>query len=245
MALVAVNDAAPPSVERIGEYVESTWRESSPIDNVGERGNVATFNFGEATAAVTFLPMPIPWEQLEGPCATAWYWPEAADALRSHPRHILVTLIDEGRDSIDKAWRLTKLTAAVAACADADGIFWGPGRMVHPPGAFIDLSRDMTREHLPLYLWIDFRIEGVGADTFRLYTTGMEPLGQKEIEVERYAGEPQQLLETVYNVAHYALDKEKPLSHGDTIGASQEERIAIHLGPSMLDPNQQVVRLEF
>ena len=45
------------------------------------------------TAAVTLVKQPIPWSQLEGPAAAAaWYWPEAAETLRPHEAHLLVTL---------------------------------------------------------------------------------------------------------------------------------------------------------
>ena len=45
--------------------------------------------------------------------------------------------------------------------------------------------------------------------SFRLYTTGLEALGQTELEVPRYQGNPQQLLELAYNVAHYLIDRRK------------------------------------
>ncbi len=246
MAMLAADDEQLPDLDDVADFLQTTWPESEPITSVSSKGNIVTFALGEATAALTLFPMPIPWQHLEGPCATAWYWPGAAAALRRHRRHVLVTLIDESRDPIEKSLRLTRLVAAFTArCEQALGIFWGPGRMVHPPQAFLDLSQDMTREYLPLYLWIDFRVEAISAGTYRLYTTGLEPLGQREIEVERYEGDPQKLLETVYNIAHYALDQEKPLATGDTIGSSNAERIAIERTTSMFDPEQEVIRLEF
>lgn len=244
--MVAVHDEALPELEEIAGYLTSNWPDTPPLSNVSRKGNVVTFNWGEAVASLTLFPMPMPWQHLEGPCAAAWYWPEATTVMRGHPRHVLVTLIDEGRDPIEKSLRLTRLVAAVAACCDANGIFWGPGRMVHPPDEFLEVSREMTREHLPLFLWIDFRLEQIGPQAYRLYTTGLEPLGQREIEVERYDGDPQTIVAAVYNVAHYALEQQKPLRHGDTIGAGEGERIAsVHHDSSMLDPDQSVIRLEF
>src|SRR5690348_15763012 len=31
--------------------------------------------------AVSLMRAPIPWSELEGPCATAWWWPEAEAAM--------------------------------------------------------------------------------------------------------------------------------------------------------------------
>ena len=36
-----------------------------------------SFSLGGNTAAVALMPAPIPWSNLEGPCETAWWWPEA------------------------------------------------------------------------------------------------------------------------------------------------------------------------
>lgn len=245
MAMVAVNDELLPLVEQLDNFIQATWPDSPPTSRVNEKGNVVTFSFGESTAALTLFPMPIPWQHLEGPCATAWYWPEASSEMRRHQRHILVTLIDEGRDPVEKSLRLTKLVMAVAAQCETVGIFWGPGHLVHSPQGFYELSRQMTRDDLPLYLWIDFRLEQIGENNFRLFTTGLEPFGHKEIEVERFQGNPQELLEMVYNVAHYVLDQKKPLNQGDTIGASETQQIAIHHTRSMFDPEQEVIQLEF
>jgi hypothetical protein len=131
------------------------------------------------------------------------------------------------------------------------GIFWGPGRMVHPYQAFVEQALQMTSENLPLYLWIDFRVETVpseqqpGNEYFRLYTTGLEALGQSELEVAQYQGNPQQLLELVYNVAHYLVEKRKAVNDGDTIGLTDQVQASIRHSKSMLDGTTDTLWVEF
>jgi len=198
------------------------------------------------TAAITLVEQPVPWQQLEGPCETAWYWPEAATTLREHKAHLLVTLIDEGAKSLDKSIALTQLVAAVIAASDSAGVFWGPGRLVHPRDGYLGQAEQMDVDNLPLFLWIDFRVEKVEADgveTVRLYTTGLEALGQTEIEVDGFNGTPQELLEHAYNIAHYLLVGSKAVEDTHTIGLTDTLQAVVTRGPSFLDSELEVLQM--
>ena len=70
------------------------------------------------------MPDPIPWADLEGPCREAWYWPEAAEALRDHTSHLLVTLIDEGSKSVDKSVILTQLVSGLVGTWHEGSSLW-------------------------------------------------------------------------------------------------------------------------
>jgi len=211
----------------------------------GTTENLFTCTFGKFTVAVTLVPRPIPWSQLEGPCATAWFWPTAAEALRDHQAHLLVTLLDEGGKEIPKATALTQLVAGLVANAPAQGVFWGPGRLVHPPRAFLDQAAQLSADDLPLFLWVDFRVERNDNGTTRLYTTGLEAIGYTELEVAEYLGEPQTLLEYSYNIAHYQLSQAKEINEGDTIGLTDEIQVVANRRPSMFDEALEVVALDF
>jgi len=117
--------------------------------------------------------------------------------------------------------------------------------LVHPPKAFIDQALQLSSSNLPLFLWVDFRVERTGDGTARLYTTGLESLGHTELEVPEFRGEPQQLLEYGYNVAHYQLDQRKMINDGDTIGLSDQLQAVANRRPSMLDAELEVIQLEF
>jgi hypothetical protein len=196
-------------------------------------------------AAVTLIDQPIPWSQLEGPAATAWYWPQAEAELRSHRAHLLVALADDAGRAVDRALTLTRITSAVTAASGGCGVFWGPGRLVHPPQAYLAQARQLDPTDLPLFLWVDFRVEKLGEGRFRLYTTGLEALGAAELETEEFAGEPQALLEYVYNLAHYQLTRQQVINDGDTIGLTDEVQATARRGPSLLGGDLEVIRLEF
>ncbi|HYO23647.1 MAG TPA: DUF4261 domain-containing protein [Lacipirellulaceae bacterium] len=244
LALVALHKATLPSFEEVAAWYAGHYLQAPPLRASGGTENLLTLTVGEFTAAATLVPRPIPPGQLEGPAETAWYWPQAAAELSRQAAHVLVTLVDEGGRNTDKALALTRLTAAVAATAPSVGVLWGPGRLVHPPGAFIDQTATASVHSLPLFLWVDFRVEQIEAGV-RLFTTGLEALGASELEVPHYEGDPQELLRFVYNIAHYQLDRRKVISEGDSIGVTDHVQATAHRGPSMLGGDLEVIRLDF
>jgi hypothetical protein len=245
LTLVPLKRPEMPSFAKVDAWRRERFPNAAEMRAAGSTENLQTLTVGDQTAAITMAPRPIPPSQLEGPAATAWYWPEAAAELKDHPAHLLVTLIDEGGPDVKKAETLTELTAAVAATAPAVGVFWGPGRLVHSPQAFIDQAVQIGEGNLPLFLWIDFRIEPLGDGAHRLYTTGLEALGRTEIEAPRFEGQPQELLDFAYNIAHYLLDTRKTVNDGDTIGLTDEVRAIARHARSMLGGDLEVISLEF
>jgi hypothetical protein len=245
LSLIALDRPRLPRFEDLASWFEEHFPEALQPVLSSSTENLLALTVGDLTAAVSLVPRPIPWSQLEGPAATAWYWPDAASELRHHSAHLLVALVDEGGRPVEKAITLTRLVTAAAAAAPSVGVFWGPGRLVHSPEAFVEQAVQMSEENLPLFLWIDFRIEESSSGGVRLFTTGIEPLGGNELEVRDFGGEAQELLNYAYNIAHYQLEQRKVIRDGDTIGLTDEVQVTAHRGQSMLGGDMEVLQLTF
>ncbi|MEM6331432.1 MAG: DUF4261 domain-containing protein [Planctomycetota bacterium] len=253
LALIALSQEQLPSGQAIAEQLAERFPGAADFTATSETTGAVTFTYAPPGCAAvvgncTVVDRPIPWERLEGPCATAWYWPEAAGALRGHAAHLFVTLMDDAKDPIDAAMGLTRITTAIAAAAPAVGLMWGPSMQVHKPADFAGVAGRMTRDDLPLHLWIDFRVsqrdpaEGGG---FCLFTTGLGALGHREFEVPSYAGEPNNLAGAVYNITHYVLEKGPILKDGEAVGLPGGGQVNVSIGPSMIDGQQEVISLAF
>ena len=191
------------------------------------------------------MPAPIPWSNLEGPCETAWWWPEAGAKMRGHNSHLLVALGGESGDAVRRSLALTHLTAAVAAHVDAAGIYWGGGALVHDPQVFLEEARNASPENLPLHLWIDFRIEANDDGTLRLFTTGMKALDKMEIEIPRSRHEPAEIFDFACSIADYILSRGAEIRDGHTVGRCEDEKVPAAHAPSMWDSKMTVLRLDF
>lgn len=245
LALVALSEEQAPTAASVAAHLAERFPEAAPLVATSETERGVTFTYGQATGNFTLVDRPIPWPQIEGPCEVAWYWPEAADVMRSHRSHLFLTLLDNAKDPINRAMNLTRLTTALAAATPAVGLVWGPSSQVHKPADFAKLAAKMTKEDLPLHLWIDFRVVQENDGTFGLFTTGMQALGHREFEVPRFLGDPQELAGAVYNVTHYVLDNGPILKDGEAVGLPDEKQVNVRIEPSQIDPSQEVIRLDF
>lgn len=246
LALLALDSDSLPSPDAVAQTLSRSFPDAPPWQATSQSGNGVTFQWESVTGNCTLVDRPIPWDRLEGPCETAWYWPEAAEVMRGHAAHLFITLLDEGTRPIDTAIRLTQLTTSIAEAAGAVGLVWGPSGQVHKPEDFAALAQRIAPEDLPLHLWIDFRVtQQDDPEALALFTTGLEALGHREFETPRFHGDPQHLAGTVYNVAHYVLEKGAVLKEGEAIGLPGGGQVTVSLGPSMVDESQQVLQLHF
>lgn len=246
IALVALSESVLPDAEHVAAHFAQLDADGPRVASQSNNAFTLAWDADGATANVTLVDQPIPWEKLEGPCATAWYWPDAEATLRPHQRHLFVTLLDEGRKKVNASWRLTRLLVALARHSPALGLVWGSSGGVHKPADFAALAEQSSGDNLPLNLWVDFRAyELDGGAGFGLFTTGLEALGHRELEVERFAGEAEKLVGAAYNIAHYVLDKDATLKDSEVIGLPDESQVTVRESRSMVDPEAEVFQLEF
>ena len=247
--LLAMVPLDTPSAPRQRELFDTlTTLSGKRIDpkSVVAKEETLAFTLDGDRAAVALLPSPIPWPQIEGPCETAWWWPEAGAKLQGHTSHLIVAHSSDGEsDVLQRAVTLTHLVAAAAAHVDSAGVFWVGGGLVHDPRIFLEEARKGSLDNLPLHLWVDFRIEQIEEGTVRLFTTGMQSLGRMEIEIPHSHRLPTEVLDFAYAIADYVLSRGAEIRDNHTIGRSDDEKVMARHAPSMFDESMTVVRLEF
>jgi hypothetical protein len=198
-------------------------------------GTNLVFNFRDGMVAVALMPGPVPWDDLEGPCATSWWWPEATEKMRAHKYHFIVTVMGGTIPPVERRVILTNVVRAVARHTDAVGVFWAEGTVVHEPSAFLEQSEGVSETQIPGPLWIDVRIEQNDDNTLRCFTTGLKPLGHMEIEVPRTALKPQELIEFVGDTACYIVNTNTVIAHNETLGRTATEKFKVRHAKSMFD----------
>ena len=251
LTMAALPRPVLPSLEDALAHAGRTLPEPLDFSEVRTTDHMATCRWGEAAVGLTLVERPVPKSLLEGPCSNAWYWPDAAEVLEGHAAHLLINVVDESRDAINKALRLTWLTSAVAQASRAVAILWAPAGLVHEPHAFDEQARQSSRDSLPLYLWIDFRVRqhepshtGTTAPpALSLFTTGLARFGKREIEMPAVDAPPQQVLQWAYNLAHYQLDKPTTIKDGDTIGLADGKEFTVRHATSSVDGQTPVLLL--
>jgi hypothetical protein len=245
MAMVALEEPSLLAPAALLANLKAVPGLAVDLNSVQTKEDNFVFGLGKDTAAVALVPTPIPWSNLEGPCATAWWWPEAAERMRGHTSHILAALAGDTGNAIQRHIALTHLTAIAAAHTQPAGIYWTAGRVVHDPDVFIEQVQELSADDLPLHLWVDFRLEDNDDGTHRLFTTGMTAFGKPEIEIPGSRKQRNEIYDFAYTVADYVITNPANIESGHTFGRSPEEKVQASYQPSMWDKSMTVLRLEF
>lgn len=239
VAMVALEAPALPPVAELAAFHDGTWKDGPPLADAARADDMVTVNMGASRGVIAAASHAIPWEELEGPCQGAWWWPEAEARLRTHRAHLIVTL-SGAEDLIARTMRLTRLVASVAATTRGVlGVYWGAGTLVHAPEAFIEDAAQMTREEMPLNLWVDFRPQRNGDGTLGIFTTGMVALGQMELEVTGSTGDPEHVMAQVVELAYRLVDEGMRPHDGERVG-----EVAVRRASSKWARDQQVLQVE-
>ena len=232
--------------EAIVEAFRRRLGATEAVEDLALVSGILIFKMGTIGAMVAKMGFPVPWDDLEGPSRTSWWWENADHDLRSHVDHIVVSITDDGSDKLDTALQLTHLVAAVLETTPAIGVYWGSGTLVMQKDWFLDLAREASREAPPIMLWVDARVVPNRDDSWTVFTTGLEAFGLMEIESENARGEAKEIWALVQDIGAYLLAQGPVIKDGDTVGPDETNKIRVRFARSIFPERKgQVYRLEF
>jgi hypothetical protein len=243
MAMIALGPNARLSPSAIQADMVKQWPSLPKPEATEEKEGTFSFQVGDQGVVAGLMPAPIPWSDLEGPCATSWLWKEAAEVLRGHTTHLILT-VSGAEEPLERMRLLTQVTASIlATCPEAVGVFWTHAALVIQPPLFREFAVEMSEQ--PVYLWVDFRVGKNAAGRSSGFTTGMESLGFMEIETEDSPEPPGELRERFFGLANYLLENGPVIKDGNTIGEDANERIRVVYADSAFGHKGKVMRLEY
>ena len=245
VSFALLSEFAIPQNNDIRDFLAAQYKELPPAsDFTGEQSTVL-FDIGPSKIALIFMDAAFPWSDLEGPCATSVMWHDAATALQPHRAHVIISVLGE-LAPLEQATLLTQVTAAVLhASSAALGIYWGAATLVIPKQLFIEFAIEVLPHDLPIHMWVDFRVgrdEKGGSSGF---TCGMAALGHMEIEALNTPEAPDKLKDRLSMLCLYLLQNWPVIEDGNTIGASDDEKIRVVYTDSQYGHEGDVMLLEY
>lgn len=250
-AVILLKDPKSVSLPRMAEFFRTHWpdgpaiaeEDSEPIPNP-EGALMYPFSVGDAPAFVIVEDDPIPTEDLELPVLTAWYWPEAAQAVEEHRAFAMVALPTPMSDSLEKTALVTELAASLAKTSDAVAVLWSKANLIHEPEAFFKSAQHIGPDVYPIELWVGFHAEPEPDDSITFFTRGMLNFGLPEIEVYNSHRDLQFIYERVFNIAHFLFERGPVIRDGETVGTNDEERFLVTIAPSRFDARIKTMQIE-
>jgi hypothetical protein len=247
ISMVTLNEACLPNIKQIEKYLASTNLENVILENIDENDTVTMFNLFGERFFYSLMPAPIPWEELEGPCTTAWYWPEATELMSRQTSHIIISILPNTSSiltQVERATLLSRITAAILFNTNSIGVYWGAGTVVSSKEVFMEKINNMDIDNLPFELWIDLRLQRTKSGGCQFFTTGMKSFGHREIEIRDSKMNGNDISSFMYNIIAYLLEKGPVIKDGDTIGGDENEKIKVRYDKSMWNVKEDVMVVE-
>ena len=245
ISMILLREDLPLSVDEIRCCLAEHWPDLPAATDCEQGDGTLSLGIGESAIILGKMPAPFPWSDLEGPCATSILWPKAAEELKPHKLHWIVTVSGD-LEPVELSTRLTQATAAaMEACPAALGVYWGNATLLVPKNVFIDFAKDVLPLGPPLHIWVDFRVGKDSDHTSAGFTAGMKALGHMEFETQNCPEPPGELRERLLALAGYVVENGPVIRDGDTVGEDANERIRVVYSPSSFGHEDQVMRLEY
>ena len=242
LAFVALESRFLASADQFSEILGGILSDQYTLGDVKEQGSILFLTVDGHFCTVALVPAPIPWSDLEGPCATSWMWEEATEVMQKHNAHLVVAVLGETKTKLDRTLILTKLISACLKTHPAVGVYWGDAPVVHSTQMFLEESAQASRENLPVLLWVEYRIQKNADGSVNIITSGLDALGCMEIEILRSRTDPKVLVNLAAGTAYMLLQGEN-VDDGDTIGPDGQTRIKVTHEKSVWDRPGKVLRI--
>ncbi len=198
------------------------------IRDKSDKDDTVTFQVEGETVAIMFMPFPIPEGDIEATSKYAYNWKTAADDLKDHKAHIVISLIWGGNDAKKRFKILTSAVCSILRTHKASGVYVGAQSLLIPKQQYINEVKNRGIDELLLNLWIYFGMRTINEKNYG-YTYGLSAFNKKELEILHSEKSLREIREFLYNMAHYVLDADIEFETGQTCGVSENERIKITL----------------
>lgn len=241
LAMIVLSEPVLPDLSALERALQRQWPEKPRFKRVEPRGEIISFQVGDAIGFISLMPALLPEAELDRAQEFSATWVGSRETLRAQRAHLLCTM----SGSIEKkqaAFYLTRFIATISGLVPCLGIYWGAAGLIHSREIFVQMAEGMTEDLLPLYLWI--RFAGSQKDgRIDLRTRGMAALGFMEMEIVGAEHAADEVVNIAFNACHYLLDYGLVLKDGDTFGLSEDQKILVQHAPSAFGEPGVVYRL--
>lgn len=245
ISMIMLTTDSPIRAKDVQRHLAENWPELPTVSDIEEKDGTLSLQIGDAGLIMAKMPAPIPWSELEGPCATSILWRNSVAEVKKHSIHWIVT-VNGQLDPVALSRLLTQATAAaMAACQTAIGVYWGNATLVIPKNIFIDFAKEMLPHGPPLHIWVDFRVGKDSQTSSSGFTAGMKALGLMEFEALESPESPSELRERLLALAGFVVENGPVIRDGDTVGEDSEERIRVVYSASAFGHDGKVMRLVY
>jgi hypothetical protein len=226
LGMVLLHDEKTFHVDLFIDDYKSNYGDS--IQDPEGDSNALVFTMEGEMVAIAHMPIPIPPGDLEGTAPFAYNWLTVLEDTKEHKSHLVVSLIRGGEDQVKRFKIFTQVLCSLLRVTNSIGIYKGNQSLLIPKEDYLNEAGLMSDEYLPLNLWIYIGLRANDNGNSG-YTYGLKQFKKNELEIINSSHSLEEVRGFLFNIAHYVLDYDVAFQHGQTVGVSEDEKIAISL----------------
>lgn len=193
-------------------------------------------------AAVKLFDSCVPNREAENNAKNNYMWPDAVAITKTHKAHILVAVLGDSEDIIEKSKLFVKINTCLCKQKKVLGIYT-VGSVFHPTH-YEMLANMLKKGFFPIYNLIWFGLYNTEKGIC-CYTYGMDVFGKYEMEVLYVAdAQPQKICDFLSDIAIYVIESDVILKDGETIGFSADDIHTITLSDGVSLP-QKTLKISY
>lgn len=226
LGMVMLNDESSFDVDRFANDLKAAY-EHDIKEPTGDSGSFV-FTLDGEMVAIAHIDVPIPIGDIEGTAQYAYNWQTALEDTKDHKSHLIVSLMQGGQDQVKRFKIFTQVLCSLLRTTNAIGVYKGNQSLLISKDDYLNEAEAMSEEYLPLNLWIYFGLR-VTDNGNSGYTYGLKEFNKTEMEIVNSSRTLEEIRGFLFNITHYVLDYDVAFQDGQTVGGSEEEKIAISL----------------
>lgn len=201
---------------------------------------------GGGIAFVALVPAPVPNGESEAARDFSLGAFRDSDEPQPHAAHLVVTMqIDPATPPAQGMVTFTALLAAVAKASPCTEVYCGNAGATHPPDLFLSLAAEDPGEiGAKIMLWNGVSRAAEPDGRVSLLTLGMHQLALPNLYVVMSQDKASDAFTWMWDILSYVAGRGVALPAGDTIGATEEERIVVNYVDSPADDGSVVWKIE-
>lgn len=220
--------------EQLAKDLKSEWGIKIPKDalNADEKyKDILLFDQENLMIAITFIPAPVPADEVEHYARANYMWKDAVEAAKNHKAQLLVAILGGETDQRKRGKMFAKVVSSCLNQKHAIGVY--ADGAVYEKTFYREAAEMAKHDGLPVLNLVWF---GIYKDDKQagIYTYGLKKFGKDEIEV--YVTPENGDFTTVdfngiraflLDIATYVIDSDVILRDGETIGFTAEQKLPI------------------
>jgi hypothetical protein len=204
--------------------LKSTW--GLAVSDIDGDNTSAVFKIDGARITLALIPTQIPSDDIERTAGNTCNWPTAAEDLKAHNAHAIVSIMDGHVSAVERHIIFSKVLSAILSTSNAVGICHGTHTLLISKSQYLSDVEALKWGKIPLLLWIYIGIRK-SPDGNSFYTQGLDAFGKQEMEIVNSPMKLEDVYMFMLNISAYVVGRNITVKGGETLGYAEKYKIKI------------------